>query len=358
MRVTQDERPPRRGIPATTPTRLGAAAAACIDIGLVNNMPDAALEKTERQFIGLLNAAAGDRRIRLKLFSLPEIARAGSASDRLQRRYAPIDALWDSPLDGLIVTGTEPRAPDLRDEPYWRTLIKIVDWAEANTKSTIWSCLAAHAAVLHMDGIRRHALAEKCFGTFDCARSANHAIMTGLPARLPIPHSRWNELHEEELAAAGYSVLTRSDQAGVDMFARQGNSLFVFFQGHPEYEAHTLLGEYRRDVRRFLRGDRATYPSIPRDYFDERTARRLAQFRLRALADRREALIEAFPGCSEESLQAPWRPAAERLMSTWLSQLTGGTPQQRERAMAADTARAPVAASARRPTVHADPRDL
>jgi homoserine O-succinyltransferase len=209
-----------------------------------------------------------------------------------------------------------------------------------------------------MDGIRRHALAEKCFGTFDCARSANHAIMTGLPARLPIPHSRWNELREEELAAAGYSVLTRSDQAGVDMFARQGNSLFVFFQGHPEYEAHTLLGEYRRDVRRFLRGDRATYPSIPRDYFDERTARRLAQFRLRALADRREALIEAFPGCSEESLQAPWRPAAERLMSTWLSQLTGGTPQQRERAMAADTARAPVAASARRPTVHADPRDL
>lgn len=363
--VSPDGRPPRCGTPAgprrrshAAPTRPRAAEAACIDIGLVNNMPDAALEKTERQFIGLLNAAAGERRIRLKLFSLPEIARAGSARDRLRLRYSPIDALWDSRLDGLIVTGTEPRAPDLRDEPYWRTLTRIVDWAEANTRSTIWSCLAAHAAVLHMDGIGRHALAEKCFGIFNCVRSANHAIMRGLPARLPIPHSRWNALREEELAAAGYSVLTRSDRAGVDMFARQGNSLFVFFHGHPEYEAHTLLGEYRRDVRRFLRGERATYPSIPPDYFDERTTRQLAEFRLRALADRREPLIEAFPGCSQESLEAPWRPAAERLTANWLKQLTAGKPQQRRPAMPADTAHATTADPARRSAVQADPRDL
>jgi homoserine O-succinyltransferase len=324
MRASPDERPPRCRVQAA-PTRRRAAEAECIDIGLVNNMPDAALEKTERQFIGLLNAAAGGRRIRLKLFALPEIARAGAARDRLRLRYSPVDALWDSRLDGLIVTGTEPRAPDLRDEPYWRTLIKIVDWAEANTRSTIWSCLAAHAAVLHMDGIGRHALAEKCFGVFDCVRSANHAIMRGLPARLPIPHSRWNELREEELAAAGYGILTRSDQAGVDMFARQGNSMFVFFQGHPEYEARTLLGEYRRDVRRFLRGERETYPSMPRAYFDADAARRLEAFRRRALTDRREALIEAFPTLSEKSLQARWRPAAERLMTNWLGQLTART---------------------------------
>jgi homoserine O-succinyltransferase len=209
-----------------------------------------------------------------------------------------------------------------------------------------------------MDGIRRHPLAEKCFGVFDCARSADDTIMRGLAARLPIPHSRWNELLEEELTAAGYSVLTHSPEAGVDMFARPGNSLFVFFQGHPEYEARTLMGEYRRDVRRFLRGERETYPAFPRDYFDEGTARQLAEFRRRALADRREALIEAFPNCSEEALQARWRPAAERLMSNWLSQLAARKPQQRTPAMPADTARAPVAAPARRSVVQAEPRDL
>jgi homoserine O-succinyltransferase/O-acetyltransferase len=328
MRVSLDEGPSNRHIPpgpqrraGAAPTRTRAAEAETIDIGLVNNMPDAALEQTERQFMGLLNAAAGERRIRLKLFSLAEVVRAGAARERVELRYAPIDELWDSRLNGLIVTGTEPRTADLRDEPYWATLTKIIDWAEANTRSTIWSCLAAHAVVLHMDGIGRHPLADKCFGIFSCRKSANHAIMHGLPARVPIPHSRWNELRAAELTAAGYGVLTRSGQGGVDMFARQGNSLFVFFQGHPEYEARTLLGEYRRDVRRFLRGERETYPSMPHDYFDEVTARRLAEFRLRALNDRREAVIEAFPTCSEQSLQARWRPAAERLMANWLEQL-------------------------------------
>jgi hypothetical protein len=44
------------------PGRSGAARPAAVDpilIGLVNNMPDAALEATEAQFSGLLRAAAG-----------------------------------------------------------------------------------------------------------------------------------------------------------------------------------------------------------------------------------------------------------------------------------------------------------
>ena len=329
MRVSLDEKPSRSGIPdvprrrtRAAPTHVRATGAEAIDIGLVNNMPDAALEQTERQLIGLLKSAAGERRIRVKLFYLPDIARAGAARERVHLHYAPIEELWASRLDGLIVTGNEPRTPDLRAEPYWRTLAKIVDWAEMHTRSTIWSCLAAHAAVLHMDGIARHPLAEKCFGVFDCVRNADNAIMRGLPARVTMPHSRWNELREEELTAAGYDILTRSVQAGVDMFARQGNSLFVFFHGHPEYQARTLLGEYRRDVRRFLRGERETYPPMPHDYFGASTARRLAEFRLRALGERRETLIEAFPNCAEETLHARWRPAAERLMANWLGQLT------------------------------------
>ena len=35
----------------------------CVEIGLVNSMPDAALEATERQFAELLSAAAGERSI-------------------------------------------------------------------------------------------------------------------------------------------------------------------------------------------------------------------------------------------------------------------------------------------------------
>src|SRR2546422_9237468 len=40
------------------PVEFRESDANCIDIGLVNNMPDAALKATERQFMTLLHAAA------------------------------------------------------------------------------------------------------------------------------------------------------------------------------------------------------------------------------------------------------------------------------------------------------------
>ena len=55
-----------------------------IVIGLVNNMPDAALEATERQFIDVLNAAGEQIEIRLRLLALPEVPREASGRRRLQ----------------------------------------------------------------------------------------------------------------------------------------------------------------------------------------------------------------------------------------------------------------------------------
>src|SRR5580658_5995086 len=124
-------------------------ASNCVTIGLINNMPDPALDATERQFVDLIRAATSKTVARLLLFSIPEIPRADTTRQELAGRYRDIAELWDTHLDGLIVTGTEPRAKDLRDEPYWKTLSQVVDWARDNTTSTIWSCLAAHAAVLH-----------------------------------------------------------------------------------------------------------------------------------------------------------------------------------------------------------------
>jgi len=46
-------------------------AGEAIEIALVNNMPDAALDATERQFRALLSAAAGGRDVRLTVYSRP-----------------------------------------------------------------------------------------------------------------------------------------------------------------------------------------------------------------------------------------------------------------------------------------------
>ena len=172
---------------------------------------------------------------------------AGCSSNRsgqrhIDRFYSGIEDLWDRHLDGLIVTGTEPRA----SEPDGRTILGepdqgFIEWAERNTRSTIWSCLAAHAALLHIDGIARRRLSEQALRTFRVRTGFGSPMASRRSAPIIVPHSRWNDVPEDELTACGYCVLTRAQDAGVDIFMKQRKSLFVFLQGHPEYEANTLL---------------------------------------------------------------------------------------------------------------------
>ena len=301
----------------------------CLDIGLINNMPDAALDATERQFRALLGAAADDVAMHLTLYSLPEVPRTDFGRRQVSR-YSSIDDLWVRHHDGLIVTGTEPRAADLKDEPYWESLTRVLEWAECHTYSTILSCLAAHAGILHFDGIERRPLGDKRFGVFECVAVSDHPLTAEAPARLRMPHSRLNEIPEEALRRCGYRVLTRSDDAGVDAFVKKRNgSLFVFFQGHPEYEASTLLLEYRRDIGRFLRGERETYPSMPQGYFDDEMVEALTALRQRLMADRREELLAEFPiAAAVSKVTNTWHSTAQQLYRNWLLYLAGERKQK------------------------------
>lgn len=290
-----------------------------LDIGLVNNMPDSALEATERQFLTLLKSAAGDIEVRLTCYALAGVPRNDSGRQHI-RSYRNIADLWNGHLDGLIVTGTEPRAANLTEEAFWGSFTELLDWAEHHTYSAIWSCLAAHAAVLHTDGISRRPLTAKRFGIYDCSRGTDHELIAGAGTRWRMPHSRWNEIPEDALRSCDYTVLTRSD-AGVDCFLRQRKSLFVYFQGHPEYEANTLLLEYRRDLKRFLTRASDTYPTMPRGYFDCETLALLTTLREHALADRREDLILQFPDSA--AVANTWRSDATRFYRNWLLYLAG-----------------------------------
>ena len=200
-------------------------------IGLVNNMPDGALQATERQFCDLLAEAAGSLLIFVRFFSMPELRRSEAGRAYVSQRYEDIGAMLTDRLDGLIVTGAEPRAAELSDEPYWHTMTKVVDWAEDHTTSTVWSCLAAHAAVLHSDGIRRRPFREKLSGVFECAKVADHEIVSGHPSRWCVPHSRFNDLREDDLVANDFCVLSRSPEAGADLFVRRSAESFDLSAG-------------------------------------------------------------------------------------------------------------------------------
>lgn len=284
-----------------------ATALRQLEIGLVNNMPKSAREATTRQFQDLLDAG-GQLAPRLRLLTLSETV-DGNAG------YAPAEDIFESGIDALIFTGTEPVTDDLRDEPYWPRLAALLDWTEENGIPAIFSCLAAHAAALHWDGIARHHLREKCFGVFE-ETVREHPLMKGVSGSLHVPHSRWNELSVHDLAEAGYTVVTSSAAAGADIFVREGRGMSVFFQGHPEYEPDRLLLEYRRDARRYIAGTRPDYPNLPHGYFDADTEQALLAFKDRVMSGERD--IE-FPAEIAAPATAPWRSKAEGLFRNWLT---------------------------------------
>lgn len=291
-----------------------------IEIGLVNNMPDAALEATERQFLSLLAASASHIDVRVHFFALADVPRGERAERHLALCYDDLEALLKSRLDALIITGNEPKAARLSDEPYWNSLARLFDWAEQNTISTLFSCLSAHAALLHYDGIERLRFTSKCSGLFDHDWCTDHPLMVGFADRWPVAHSRWNGIPEATLKAAGYTVLSRSEAAGANLFIRKRHSLLVLFQGHPEYDPDSLFKEYRRDVRRFLLNEQTYYPDIPEGCLKAATRCELRNFQEQALARRSIGLMEQFPNKVhlEDVRLTRARHGATALFGNWL----------------------------------------
>ena len=255
------------------------------------------------------------------MFSFPELIRGEVGRAYVADNYEPIDQLWAGEFDGLIVTGAEPRTAAIPDELYWRSLTRLVDWANDAATPTVWSCLAAHAAVLHLDGIQRRRLGQKISGVFRCTKTGDHPLVSDLPPSWRLPHSRYNTLDAAALVAAGYEIMSFSDDAGADAFIQRRRAPFVFYQGHPEYDAGALFREYRRDVGRFLAGTADSYPEMPRGYFDDEMARAFVAFRARAHGERTRELLEEFPGSDPRQSPAPWRDVAVRLYANWLSTL-------------------------------------
>jgi homoserine O-succinyltransferase len=100
------------------------------------------------------------------------------------------------------------------------------------------------------------------------------------------------------------------------MFARRGRSLMLFGQGHPEYDADTLLREYCRDAGRFLRGKRAVRPSAPAHYLSVRTQRAFEAVARRAPDP---ALMERYNAIAASATpRQAWRGAAVTLFRNWL----------------------------------------
>ena len=243
---------------------IAAGAGSSLRVVLVNNMADAALAITERRFQRLLQSACPQADLDFRCVTLPQIPRGEMAAARITRHYASLDDMRACPPDAVLFSGAEPSCQSLRDEIFWPGLVALFDWVRADNIPSLFSCLAAHAAVLHYAGIERRRLPQKMFGTYAQSATTRHALLRGLPDRFLVPHSRWNDVSADDLTAEGYQVLTHGEQTGVDMFVPAGGTPQVFLQGHPEYEENALVSEYNRDLRRFESGQGVYKPKEPR----------------------------------------------------------------------------------------------
>ena len=238
-----------------------------LHIGFLNMMPDAALRATERQFIRLVGSCNRSAQFFVYPFSLPALDRSADMLAYIDRYYSDFESLRDAGLDALIITGANVANPALEQEAFWEPLIDVVDWARDNVASILCSCLATHAVLKHFHGIDREPLPGKRWGVYSHRVSATrHPLLRDINTRFDVPHSRYNDISSEQLEAAGLTILAESAEGGVHMAASPDQFRVIYMQGHPEYDANSLLKEYRRELYRYASRERDTQPPLPENY--------------------------------------------------------------------------------------------
>ena len=295
-----------------------------LHIGLLNLMPDAALRATDRQFLRLVSAHARAANLHVYPFTVAIEYRSGPAREYINNYYRTFVELRHAELDGLIITGANPARADLREETFWKPLVSVMDWGRESVHSILCSCLATHAVLLNYYQIQRARLPQKRWGVYSHDLLVEgHPLLQGVDLPFDAPHSHNYDVSRTTMQQVGLSVLAESEKAGVHMAVSQDQFSFVFFQGHPEYDAISLLKEYKREVDRFLAGER-DYPPYPEHYFGEAAVELLETHK--KLLTREESWQHELPQLPESDIAKDiantWYQAGGQIYSNWLAELS------------------------------------
>ena len=287
-----------------------------LHIGLLNMMPDAALEATERQFLRLVGESNPIAQFYVHPFTLPTLPRGDAARAHIDQFYESFDALRTAGLDALIITGANVTHANLADEPFWQPLIEVIDWAWDNVTSTLCSCLATHAVMQFRHQQTRIKQRDKVWGVFPHRVVApTHPLVMDVNTRFDVPHSRWNDVSRAQFDQAGVRVLVESEAAGVHLAVSADGLRTVFFQGHPEYDTVSLLKEYKRDLLLAAQAKEPLWPPFPHGYFNQQAQALLAEYTQRVQAG--EALAFPEPLLLPE-LDNTWHDTAEAVIGNWV----------------------------------------
>jgi homoserine O-succinyltransferase len=311
------ERLEKQGETILSEERASHQAIRALHIGLLNMMPDSALEATERQFFRLIGRSNQVLQLYIHPFSIPSIERGKKASEHIDKHYKTFDEIKAHGLDALIISGANVSHPDLEKAPFYKELHQVVEWSYENVTSTLCSCLATHAVLEFMYSQKRTPNGKKHWGVFPHqVVDRTHPLVKGVNTRFDIPHSRFNGISEAQFKKAGAKVLAKSS-VGVHLAVSQDLFRLVFFQGHPEYDSISLLKEFKREVSIYLEGGRSDYPPFPTNYLSPQNCAILDEYRSRL--ENNSATIADFPeALIMKTIDNTWHDSASAVINNWI----------------------------------------
>ncbi len=303
-----------------------------LHVGVLNMMPDAALEATERQFMRRLGTSSRIVQLYVHLFTVPGLDRGAEAQAHIDAHYRSFDEIKAEGLDALIISGANVTQPDLSQEAFFPQMLEVFEWARTNVASVMCSCLASHVLWQHEYGLMRQRLPYKRWGVFrHRVLARKHPLVSNINTSFDTPHSRFNDVGVTELNDAGAQVLVTSEGCEVLLATSNDGLSVVYLQGHPEYDTLSLAKEYKREIIRFWNSERPDYPAMPVDYLRPAATAILTEYRQQVVeAKVAGATMPEFPERSLRPLvDNTWADTCKAIFANWLGLIYQTTHQDR-----------------------------
>ena len=232
-----------------------------LKIALLNLMPKKI--QTENQFARLIGATP--LQIDLTLIRMSEHQTKNTTADHMEEFYRPFQDLKNERFDGLLITGAPIEHLPFEDVTYWKELREIMAWTQTHVHSTFAICWGAMAMLKEFHGVDKHMLKDKAFGCFPQQNMEPASpYLRGFSDECLIPVSRWTEVRQAEVEAAGNGLKTLlgSPDTGPCLIEDpKHRALYIF--NHFEYDSGTLKQEYDRDV------DAGAPINVPINYYPD-----------------------------------------------------------------------------------------
>lgn len=251
---------------------------------LLNLMPTKIA--TETQLARLLGNTP--LQVEMELLMMTSHVSKNTPEEHMLAFYKTFDQVRGETFDGMVITGAPVERMAFEEVEYWQELCEIFEWSKTHVTSTLHICWGAQAGLHYHWGIEKKPLPAKLSGIYRHRVTHRGSILfRGFDDAFMVPHSRYTTVEKRDIEAIPcLKILAESDEAGVYAVTTHGGRQ-VYIMGHSEYDADTLLGEYRRDQQAGID------PAIPVNYFPDDDDTRP-------------------PMCT-------WRSSAHLLFSNWLN---------------------------------------